>query len=111
MPGPPEITPDTFAPRRQSERGAAAAARSPVAAATPSPRTTATRRATKAYEKDGTEWYKADAEIMEGPNAGQLDPGQCVTYDDLETEIAPFVEAYPHFRCDRDRYVAPFCPS
>ena len=111
MPGPPQITPDTFAPRRRSERGAAAAATSPVPAATPSPRTTATRRATKAYEKDGTEWYKADAEIMEGPNAGQLDPGQCVTYDDLETEIAPFVGAYPHFRCDRDRYVAPFCPS
>ena len=111
MSGPPPNPPATFATRRQSERGAGAAATSPVPAATPSPRTTATRRATKAYEKDGTEWYKADAEIVEGPNAGQLDPGQCVTYDDLETEIAPFVEAYPQFRCDRDRYVAPFCPS
>ena len=66
---------------------------------------------TKSYERDGTEWYKADAEILDGPLAGKLDPGQCVTYDDLATEIDPFVEAYRDFRCDRDRCVSPLCPS
>ena len=62
-----------------------------------------TRKASKAYETNGTEWYKDGAEIMEGPLAGQLDPGLCVTYDDLESEIGPSVEVYRHFRCDRDR--------
>ena len=65
---PAPITPATFATqaRRPSERGAAAAARGPDAAATPPPRTVATRKVTKSYERDGTEWYKADAGIVDG---------------------------------------------
>lgn len=66
---------------------------------------------TKSYERDGTEWYIADAEIVDGPLAGELDPGQCVTYDDLATEIDPFVDVYRDFRCDRDRCASPLCPS